>query len=111
MTIDLPVPPSANVYWRKYRNVMTRSRAAKAFVARVTAICQAQRITPLHGEVDVELVWYRARKQGDSDNRIKPCLDALQGFAFLNDAQVRKVSIERIDGEKPARMRVTVRAA
>ena len=107
--LELPEPPSANVYWRKYRNRITRSGQAKGYLARVRAICLSDSILPLKGDVDVELVWYRSRKAGDVDNRIKICLDALKGFCYADDKQVRKVSIERIDGYKPAHLFVQVR--
>ena len=43
------------------------------------------------------IVWYRDRRVGDIDNRIKPLLDALKDVAFGDDAQVQRLTMERID--------------
>jgi Holliday junction resolvase RusA-like endonuclease len=45
----------------------------------------------------VSVIWYRAKRQGDVDNRLKPLLDALKDVAFGDDASVARLAIERID--------------
>ena len=113
--ITLPPPPSANVYWRtrlsygskKPRAVTYRSPEANAYAARVRTLGQLARLVPFTGEVVVVIDWYRDRRAGDVDNRIKPLLDALQGLAFVNDNQVRRVVATRYQAEQ-ARVDVTV---
>ena len=45
---------------------------------------------------------------GDIDNRVKVLNDAMNGICFEDDKQIRRLSIERIDGVKPAGMHVTI---
>ncbi len=52
---------------------------------------------PFKSECEVYIEWFRSRKIGDVDGRIKPILDALEGFVYLNDKQVKRVSCERFE--------------
>ena len=84
--MGLPEPPSANRYWRVYRGRAVKSDAARAYVATIRRICA--KIEPLDGPVAVQLHWWRGRKSGDLDNRLKVTLDALKGLAYHDDKQV-----------------------
>lgn len=105
----LPKPPSANRFWRVYRNVVVKSKEALAYVALVRTYAKNLRVRPiLAGDVGVELRWYRGAKLGDLDNLAKCAMDSLKGVAFRDDAQIAELRMYRTDGMKPERVEVTV---
>ena len=86
-----------------------RSPLYETFCAAVGWECKARKVKKIEGEIHVDIIWYRAKRIGDADNRIKPILDALQGFAYKDDKQVIKVCIEKIDGhEKKGTVQVKI---
>jgi len=114
-SLILPYPPSANRYWRIFRGHHVPSAAAKAYREAVWAIAaQAGLRSQFMGGVVLELVlrplapkdaerrerligpdWHWGVRCIDADNALKICLDALQGVAYANDNQIRKITIER----------------
>ena len=112
MTITLPVPPSANVYWRLFRGrnvVSAEARAYKndaAWLARAAGMAE-----PLTGDVALTVRWYRERKAGDLSNRLKILEDALQGVAYVNDSQIVRIVAERYDDKRNPRVEVEVTPA
>lgn len=110
LLLTLPVPPSANTYWRHVGHRVLLSADARAYRHTVAQSCLIQRVRPLTGDITVSIVWYRARKSGDPDNRIKQLLDALRGHAYGDDAQVADCRIRRLDTEpRNARVAVAIR--
>ena len=96
--LQLPIPPSLN---RKYiNNRFVVSSEWRSFKRTVSEICQEQRVKPFTGEVGMEIVYYRPRKAGDIDNKLKAVLDSLQGWAYEDDKQVAELSILRSDSQK-----------
>jgi Holliday junction resolvase RusA-like endonuclease len=65
-------------------------------------------VVPLLGDLAVSITWYRERRVGDTDNKIKGTLDLLKGIAYADDASVARVSCERVDDGTPARLVVDV---
>ena len=110
-SLILPEPPSANRWWRKFRNRMVLSAEARAYKHMVALRCLEHRIKPLSGEVVVQLEWYRGRKAGDLDKRIGIVLDALQGSMYGNDAQIVRLEADRYEDKANPRLFVSVRAA
>ena len=104
----LPLPPSANRYWRTFRNVVVVSEEARAYKAGVKASALEQGATLIPGDVAVYIDVYRSRKAGDLDNRIKVALDALKGIAFEDDRQVVKIHARRFDDRNNGRIEITV---
>jgi len=106
--ITLPVPPSANRYWRHAKGRTYVSADALAY--RHTVQCwwwaKTGRVMQ-QGDVVVEVGWYREAKRGDLDNRIKQLFDALRGLAWVDDKQVACYLTYRLDTE-PERPRVDV---
>ena len=100
--LELPIPPSANRWWRKWQNRMVKSTEARAYqdlVARRLEDVGVPFRQPTH--VSVRVVWYRARRSGDLDKRLGVLLDALQGTVFESDAQVTHLEARRVDGDRP----------
>lgn len=112
--LTVVVPPSANRWHRVVSGRPILSAAARQYTEYVAAYSLARRIQKIEApaEIDVEIVWYRARKSGDVDKRGAVLLDALQGICYDNDSQIRRYSIERRDDDpKFARMEVTLRVS
>lgn len=89
--ISLPYPPSANDYWVYVRGRVVPSKTAAAYKMLVARL--AAGMMPLVGEVVGEFVLYRPRKAGDLGNRLKVVEDALQGHAYLDDAQISEYRV------------------
>lgn len=108
MIYYLPYPISANRYWRNFRGRTVRSSEAVAYKERVA--WENARSKPLCSNVAVIVILQpKLTKKGeasktvmDLDNALKVALDALQGVAYNNDKQIRKISAEygvpRVDG-------------
>ena len=110
IVLFLPEAPSANRYWRNFSGRTVKSKDARGYVGQVWAEARKKNVKPLKGDVEVTILWYRSRKVGDIDNRVKVLNDAMNGICFEDDKQIRRLSIERIDGVKPAGMHVTITA-
>ena len=107
--IVLPLPPSANRYWRHYNGRVVVSEAAKTYKAGVWLVAQHAGMRPFTGPVAVRVHVYRARKVGDLDNFAKVTLDALQGIAYQDDAQIVELHSWRHDDAQNPRVEVEVR--
>ena len=101
----LPEPPSANRYWRVFRGRAVTSAEARAYKRRVAL---TSRCRPLDGPVAVTVRWFRGRKAGDLDNRLKCLLDALKGVAFADDRQVAEIHAYRYEDRVTPRVEVRV---
>ncbi|MBA3837136.1 MAG: hypothetical protein C0499_05710 [Zymomonas sp.] len=109
--IVLPEPPSSNRYWRNVAGKTLLSKEARVYREAVQTVCTAKRVRPVAGAVVLQLAWYRARRAGDLDNRIKQVLDALRGHAYADDAQVVELHAYRFEDAARPRVEITVRAA
>jgi len=100
--IELNYPPSANRYWRCFRNRMVPSKDAVAFKAHVKSTVGASEYNLTHDDVLViiELLPKLTAKGEasktciDIDNALKVVLDSLQGIIYENDKQVKKIIAE-----------------
>lgn len=111
VTLVLPVPPAANRYWRQGGGRIYKSQEARDYQTRVEEKLLAAKLTMFRQPVAVDVLWFRGRRSGDLDGRLKVILDALQGTVYENDSQIRKLSAELIDvGHQSglARMQVTI---
>ncbi|MDX2015578.1 MAG: RusA family crossover junction endodeoxyribonuclease [Myxococcaceae bacterium] len=112
----LPYPPSANNYWRsvavragpKWVARVLKSEEARSYQKAVAA--QLAGLAPETSEVVVEFHVYRPRRIGDLDNALKVLMDALKGFAFVDDSQVVQLSAHRHDDKQNPRVEVWVGA-
>lgn len=108
--ITLPWPPSANRYWRKTRwgRVYT-SPEARAYRWQAAMKALAQGVRPVKGMVIVELDLYRPANRGDTDNFVKVILDALNGVAWADDKQVKRIEAEKFIDRKNPRVELRIR--
>jgi crossover junction endodeoxyribonuclease RusA len=107
-TLTLPLPPSANRYWRKYKNVMVVSDEAVAYKQEVATLCRTLDLTPFDGDVCVHIDVYRKQRSGDLDNRLKVTLDSLRGILYHDDKQVVEIHARRFDDKKNPRVEVKI---
>ncbi len=102
----VPEPPSANRYWRSIAirgqvRVLLSAEARRYRIAvreafERSAGWELRKPFP-HVTVHVTLAWYRSRRSGDLDNRIKQVLDAVKGMAYDDDDQVVSLAATRHD--------------
>ena len=70
-----------------YREAVRRAAAARIRERPITT-----------NDVEVEIIYSTTAKEPpDVDNAAKPTLDALKGHAYVDDAQVRSVTVTRFD--------------
>lgn len=106
--LTLPYPPSANTYWKPAPGRgLVPSDEARRYKALVEQIARAKGVLPLLGPVRLTLYVHRPRRVGDLDNVRKVLLDALQGWAYLDDGQVDEDHGYRLDDD-PKHARVEV---
>lgn len=130
--LTLPYPPSGNRYWRstviKGHVSVYLSAEAKKYKRAVALACKLADVRrPITGRVAVSLVLHphrpldarqRMRKFGDAwdvalrsidlDNSAKIAIDALQGYAFTDDALVWRLVAERGEPLPEAQLVVTI---
>ena len=98
--LTLPYPPSVNSMYRAYRGRVVLSERGRAYKEEVAGLCAAAGLTePLTGNVEMELWVYRPRMIGDLDNICKAILDAVEGWIYQNDKQVRRLMICRFESK------------
>jgi crossover junction endodeoxyribonuclease RusA len=107
--LTLPMPPSLNVYWRKFRNRMVISDAGLAFRTATHVICQNAEITPFQGRIAVTVKVYRPANRGDLDNSLKAILDALNQCAYRDDSQIDELHAYKYLDRANPRVEVEVR--
>lgn len=108
VNIPLPEPPSANRYWRHVNGVTKLSAEARAYRQEVMAIVLPTRLR-VAGPLAVYLHWWRGRKSGDLDNRIKQVLDALaHAGVYGDDAQIVELHAYRFEDKLDPRVMVCI---
>lgn len=79
VVLVLPEPPSANVYWQTVNGRMYVTHEAREY--RRTALAAAGvKNAPIFpsGDLSLVIIWHRAIRLGNLDNRVKILQDALQ---------------------------------
>lgn len=105
----LPLPPSANRYWRTTRNGRTYvSEDAIAYKRQIGLLLGHTRMTT--GPVSVTMRFYRARKSGDLDNKIKVLLDSMNGVVYADDGQIVEIHAFRDDDKSDPRVEIEIRS-
>ena len=102
----LPVPPSANRYWRIYNNRIVVTDEARAYKQEIGLLLR--RVHALTKDVSVNFTVFRPSRRGDLDNYNKVMLDALQGLAYVNDNQIIEIHSFRDDDKNNPRVEFLV---
>jgi len=108
-SIVLPLPPSANRYWRNYNGTVVVSAEAQDYKTGVQLQARYARLQPFGGDVAMYVHVYRAQKRGDLDNFAKVLGDALNGVMYHDDSQVVELHMWRHDDKAAPRVEVEVR--
>ena len=115
----LPYPPSANRYWRIFRNRAVPSKAATEYKAAAMRIASQSGLEAPTSDYfhSVDLVLHPKKKKDgsasktiiDLDNCLKVALDALQGIAYSNDKQIREIRARYGEAMQDGGLTVTVK--
>jgi crossover junction endodeoxyribonuclease RusA len=116
ISLDLPLPPSVNHY---YRRVMIGrfprtliSKAGREYTERVAHEVGQQlgTVEPLTGRLEVKIdVWPRDRRKTDIDNYCKSLLDSLtKAGVWADDSQIDWMCIERKEVLSGGKCRVAI---
>jgi len=102
-SVTLPLPPSANRYWRSLgRGHVTLSAEAKDYREQAGWAARTEGVEPYSGDVSIQLDFYFPNKRGDLDNRIKQAIDSMRGHAYDDDKQIMKiVAVRHTDKDNP----------
>ena len=101
--LQLPYPISANRYWRKTRaGRVYVSAEAKEYKSQVHFIAQRNKVQIATGSVAMTYCFHpKKNKDGseskvrlDLDNAMKVVNDALNGIAYVDDRQIRRIVLE-----------------
>ena len=118
LVLELPMAPTANSHWRaivmgKGRTAQPRiliSKEGRNYRALVERLCAVRNVPKCIGPVYVEGLLFFPTRAGDTDNRIKPTLDALEAAnVFTNDSQVMRVDFQRVSSRDPKPGRMLIR--
>jgi Holliday junction resolvase RusA-like endonuclease len=107
--LTLPVPPSGN-----NRNVGTgrstrHSEKYKAFLAEVMAACVNGRVEFIEGPIRSDVtIYYHPSREPDCDNILKTVHDALQGWAYPDDARIVAGSYWKLPDKRNPRVEVMI---
>lgn len=112
MNLTLPLPPSANAYWRSvtingHARVLV-SREAREYCKRVAAHALFSDAKPLKGPVSLTARVFRKQRRGDLLNFEKVLCDSLEGIAYENDSQIVEAHFYLGDDKHNPRVEVEI---
>ena len=97
-TLQLPLPPSMNTYWRNFRGRTILSKGGRDYKLAVQEYVTVNKI-PSFGDARLQAIitiFPRERRKQDLDNRLKSLLDSLENAGIYDsDSQFDKIEIAR----------------
>lgn len=107
-SFTIPVPPSANDYWRVANNRIITTQEARDYKQEISLTLGNKIERVFQGEVGLDFTIFRPAKRGDLDNYFKIMLDALQGICYKNDNQIVEIQAYRDDDKDNPRVEFLV---
>ncbi len=110
VSVQMPWPPSANRYWRKYRGRMVVSEEARKYKDEITILALTWQIKTFTTRLSLKIFAYPPdRRVRDIDNILKIAIDSLQyAGIYENDAQIDRIYIERGLPQPPGYMDIEI---
>jgi len=109
--LELPHPPSVNVYYRRsghHMHISEKGRLFKKEVADIVSDFHHEKFQMLRLKVHIDY-YPPTKRKTDIDNRIKSILDALTDAGlWVDDEQVDELCIKRMPVYKGGKVIVTV---
>jgi len=97
-SLQVPLPPSVNTYWRNFHGRTILSKAARDYKQTVKDYVLLNKI-PSFGDARLQAIitiFPKDRRKQDLDNRLKSLLDSLgSAGVFDDDSQFDKIEISR----------------
>ena len=101
VVVVLPYPPSANRYLRHTARGTYRTGEANKYREQAGWLAKAAGARPIVGPVELKVTLHprltaKNKASGtviDLDNCLKVAIDSLQGVAFENDRQVKRITL------------------
>jgi crossover junction endodeoxyribonuclease RusA len=98
--VELPYPPSTNRMWRNYRGRMVLSDEGETYKAKAGWLAKAAGAQCVKHDIALVVTLHpRTNKDGsasgvvlDLDNSLKVACDSLQGIAYANDKQIKRLA-------------------
>ena len=104
-TFYLPPPIALNAYYRHTGRVLLSERG-RAFRDEAAFMARTQGAEVVEGNLSVTIRVYNTRM--DIDAPLKGTLDALNGIAWLDDRQIKRLTIHLLNDVQGRRMEVDV---
>jgi crossover junction endodeoxyribonuclease RusA len=107
--MTLPLPPSANRYWRHVKGRVLISKEAREYRQAVSMMAMGAmgRRKPIKGRYRMKLDIYRDLR-GDLANHEKQLHDALEGTVVTNDRDCWELVMRRHLDRKNPRVEITI---
>lgn len=111
LTCRLPIPPSVNHYWKKWRNRIVIGQKGRDYRMCVAAVVGSVRGIFERERISVSVTIHRPdKRRADLDNVCKALLDSLQHAGLYDDdSQIDELSIKRGEQRTPGMVVVDVR--
>lgn len=104
-TFYLPPPIPLNTYYKHVGRVFLSERG-RAFRDEAAFLARTQGAAAVEGSLSVTIRVYNTRM--DVDAPLKGTLDALNGVAWLDDSQIKRLTISMLNDKGERRMEVDV---
>jgi crossover junction endodeoxyribonuclease RusA len=110
VSVQIPWPPSANRYWRKYRGRMVVSEEARKYIDDITILALTWQIKTFKTRLSLKIAAYPPdRRVRDIDNILKIAIDSLQHAGiYEDDSQIDRIYIERGISNPPGHMDILI---
>lgn len=124
MKLILPYPPSVNRYWTSIAVMTEKFRQTgkpmhlriatfptaenKKYTLWVREYCEKNLVRPLQCAVSLRVRFYRPQRSGDLDNFLKVPIDALRGWAYVDDKQIVEIHATRHEDKLRPRVEIEV---